>query len=426
MVGEVFRVKKMPQVCCASLLLLSVPALAQGPQAGELYVPPSYDPSLPAPLLVLLHGYGSNGAQQEAYMRFAPLADEFGFIFLNPNGTLDQLGNRFWNATDACCDFFGSGIDHSGQLRSLITTTQANFSIDSRRIWLVGHSNGGFMSYRMACEHADLVAAIASLAGASFFQTTDCVPSLPVHVLQMHGTNDTTILYNGGNILGNPYPGAVGSVERWATYDGCSLNVDTSAPPLDLDSSLPGAETSVARYTDACNGGGSAELWTIVGGSHVPNLSSQFSRTVVEWLYDHPKLGAGSNYCTSTQNSSGAAAIIDAYGSASIAANDLCLVARNLPIAQFGLFYYGPEMLDLPFGNGRRCVGGGSLGIFRLPVQQVSNAGLLVQPMDYTQPPTPDGQILPGSTWRFQCWFRDPPAGGAFFDLSDGYSISFF
>ena len=218
----------------------------------------------------------------------------------------------------------------------------------------------------------------------------------------------------------------MGSVERWATNAGCTLEVDNSAPPLDLDAGIPGDETTVARYVDACAPGGSAELWTIVGGSHVPNLSASFSRNVVEWLYAHPKTGAGVNYCSSTPNSSGFAAVVDSFGGTSIAANDLCLIARNLPADQFGIFYYGPEALDQPFGNGRRCVGaGGGVGITRFPVQSTGAGGTLTQVVDYTNPPGNDGQILAGSTWRFQAWFRDPAAGGAFFDLSDGYSITF-
>ena len=74
--------------------------LGRGPVV--VHVPPSYDPAVPAPLILLLHGYGSSGAQQEAYMQFTPLSDEFGFLYAYPDGTRDANGYRFWNATDAC------------------------------------------------------------------------------------------------------------------------------------------------------------------------------------------------------------------------------------------------------------------------------------------------------------------------------------
>jgi len=80
----------------------------------------------------------------------------------------------------------------------------------------------------------------------------------------------------------------VETVEIWATYDGCAL-ISEQGEPLDLDASIPGAETEVTRYTTDCQPGGSGELWTIVGGSHIPDLSDDFSPLVIEYLYAHPK-----------------------------------------------------------------------------------------------------------------------------------------
>ena len=80
-------------------------------------------------------------------------------------------------------------------------------------------------------------------------------------------------------------------VLRWATYNGCSITPDTSSPNLDLDVRLAGDETVVARYTAGCSAGGSAELWTIVGGGHIPSLSRNFAREVVDYLLAHPKPG---------------------------------------------------------------------------------------------------------------------------------------
>ncbi|MFQ5413268.1 MAG: alpha/beta hydrolase family esterase [Phycisphaerae bacterium] len=253
-----------------------------------VHVPPSYDPGTPAPLVMLLHGYGASGALQEAYMRFTPLADAFGFLYVFPNGTIDCAGNRFWNATDACCNFCDSSIDDSGYLSALIDAIKIEANIDERRVCVIGHSNGGFMAYRMACDHADTIAAIVSLAGATFLDAADCTPSEPVHTLQIHGTADGTILYNGGCIF-TCYPGAVATTEQWAAYDGCAIAGDTSPPPLDLDGGLPGDETVVTRYAADCDAGGSAELWTIVGGAHVPALSDDFSPLVIEFLLAHPK-----------------------------------------------------------------------------------------------------------------------------------------
>ncbi len=285
-------------IVCVLVIWLMCPAQVAIAGAGELFidlgrgpvlvrVPASYDPETPTPLVMLLHGYGATGQLQEAYMQFAPIADEFGFIYLHPDGLEDVLGNQYWNATDACCDFFGD-TDDSGYLRALIEEIRLQLNVDDRRVYIVGHSNGGFMSYRMACDHSDIVAAIVSLAGATFLDPTDCAPTEPVHILQIHGTNDATIFYGGGCLV-NCYPGAVQSVETWAAYDGCEIVGDDSAKPIDIDAGIPGNETLITTYDTDCVPGGSAQLWTIVGGAHVPDIVDDFSYQVVEFLYAHAK-----------------------------------------------------------------------------------------------------------------------------------------
>ena len=220
------------------------------------------------------------GIFQEAWMQFEPLVNSYEFMFATPEGTTDILSNKFWNATDACCDFTGANVDDSGYLRALMDAVKAQVSVDERRVYFVGHSNGGFMSYRMACDHADAVAAIVSLSGATYFDITACTPSGPVHTLEVHGTADTTILYGGGNLIGVPYPGAIETTEHWATHDGCTLVPDNSAPNLDIDITIPGDETVVTRYVDACLDGGAAELWTIAGGPHSPALTPDWASLV--------------------------------------------------------------------------------------------------------------------------------------------------
>ena len=257
---------------------------------GEIafHVPSGYDPATPTPLVILLHGYGASGFLQESYFRLTPLADELGFLYAYPDGVLDPGSNRFWNATDACCDVLNSGVDHSSYLRSLIETIRAQCNVDPYRVYFAGHSNGGFMSYRMACDHADVIAGIASLAGATFADASACAPSKPVHVLQIHGTADETILYDGGHILGTDYPGAVQTAEIWAAYNQCSTESRRLSPNLNLDTTVAGRESVVQRWDDGCRPGGSAELWTIDRGEHVPAISSAFRRGVVEHLLDHP------------------------------------------------------------------------------------------------------------------------------------------
>jgi len=285
----------MRALLCLSMGLLAPFATAEEIDLGRgpvpLTVPSGYSADEAAPLVVLLHGYTSSGKQQEGYMKFSALADEYGYLFLAPDGTREEAGRKvqFWNASQACCNFQGSEVDDSAYIRGLIDEVASKYTVDLKRVYLIGHSNGGFMSFRMAYDHSDTIAAIASLAGASLSDPDLPPPATPVHVLQIHGTNDTTILYEGGEIGETNYPGAVQSVERWAKFNGCAVEAAPAKSPIDLEKRLEGEETQVTRYVSACKPGGSAELWTIQDGGHIPSLSETFSRQVIEWLLAHPK-----------------------------------------------------------------------------------------------------------------------------------------
>ena len=170
----------------------------------------------------------------------------------------------------------------------MLNEMESKYSIDRKRIYFVGHSNGGFMSYRMACKHSDRIAAIASLAGATFLNSSDCAANNPVSVLQVHGTSDTTILYNGGAILGRQYPSATASASQWATFDQCSNNVVPRADKLDLVTTIAGSETSITSWNN-CRNGTEVELWTVDQGGHVPALSTTFASKIYDFLASHPK-----------------------------------------------------------------------------------------------------------------------------------------
>lgn len=256
-------------------------------RAYSKFIPSSYSKDSSIPLVVLLHGYGSTGAQQESYMKFESVAEKNKFILVYPDGTIDSVGRRFWNATDACCSFF-SQVDDDAYLLAILKEMESRYSIDAKRIYFVGHSNGGFMSYRMACKHPDRIAAIASLAGASFFKPTDCGATNSVSVLQVHGTKDETIFYDGGQILGNSYPSAFASASQWATVNQCTQNALTRSTKLDLEGNLAGDETSIKAWTN-CQSSSEVELWTMENGTHIPTLTSTFATKIWEFFAAHPK-----------------------------------------------------------------------------------------------------------------------------------------
>ncbi|MAE27831.1 MAG: hypothetical protein CMJ87_02440 [Planctomycetes bacterium] len=167
-----------------------------------------------------------------------------------------------------------------------------------------------------------------------------------------------------------------------------------------------------------------AETWATGDWNDMPVSTGNVTGYYVE--FDGGGDTFGTNYCIGAPNSTGAGASMSANGTANVADNNLTLRAESLPSNQMGIFFYGPAQILAPFGNGYLCVGAGGVGIFRLyPPLSTNGAGLLSRPVDYTNPPQPAAQITAGSTWNFQAWYRDPAAGGAGFNLSDGFEIVF-
>lgn len=157
-----------------------------------LYVPSGYNAGTPTPLVINMHGYTSNASQQMLYADFNSDADTAGYIVVYPNGI-----NNAWNSG---FNFpYESGVDDVGFLNALIDTIANDYNIDECRIHATGMSNGGYMSYRLACELYDRIASIASVTGSmSVGMTTHCDITRPVAVMQIHGTADPTVPYNGG------------------------------------------------------------------------------------------------------------------------------------------------------------------------------------------------------------------------------------
>ncbi|MDP1825369.1 MAG: PHB depolymerase family esterase [Archangium sp.] len=276
----------------AVFLLLGSPDAGQqvvfgGARPVTLSVPRAYA-GRPTPLLLVLHGYGSSGKHHEKYLGLDRLVEERGVLVASPDGTPDSAGGRFWNTgSDACCNFRGSDVDDVKYLRGLIAEIRGVYNVDPRRIYVLGHSNGGFMAHRLGCELSKELAAVVSIAGSTPLERC----KTPMSVLQIHGDRDYAVRYDGGvNILGRgggAYVGAEESASRWARDDKCKLT-RTSRERLDLVSTLPGAETMVGTY-DGCPAGTDVTLWTMQGGLHVPDFGPQFPSLVWGWLEAHPR-----------------------------------------------------------------------------------------------------------------------------------------
>lgn len=225
----------------------------------RLYVPAAYTGNTSVPLVFNLHGYGSNNIEQEFYGNFRPIADTANFLIVHPNGTIDGQGKRFWNT------FLGnSTVDDVGFIRDLLDTLQAAYNIDPNRVFSTGMSNGGFMSYSLACELNNRIAAIASVTGTMIQSKLNaCNPQRPVPVMEIHGTADNVVPYNGQPL--STFVAIPTLVDAWVDFNHCN--------PTPTFTQVPNINT-----TDGCtaehylynggNHGSTVEHYKIIGGGH--------------------------------------------------------------------------------------------------------------------------------------------------------------
>jgi polyhydroxybutyrate depolymerase len=259
--------------------------LAGGDRATSVDLPDGYSENNPAPLLLDLHGFMGDGLSQQRFSRLSNTARSNGFVYAAPDGSRNSNGDQYWNASKSCCNFDRTDIDDAAYLKSLIDEISKKVSIDPKRIYIFGHSNGGFMSYKFACTYPDTVAAIVGVAGAMDVLGNDCAISSPVSVLEIHGTADSVIRFTGGAIAGISYTSVEQTVDIWRKLDKCA-GTPIAKENLDIDESLDGAETKVIESTCVNS---TVAHWQIVDGAHGPTFSATFPKAIIAWLLANPK-----------------------------------------------------------------------------------------------------------------------------------------
>jgi polyhydroxybutyrate depolymerase len=259
--------------------------LAGGDRSTSVDLPNGYSADNPAPLLLDLHGFMGDGLSQQRFSRLSNIARENGFVYAAPDGLPNSNGDQYWNASKACCNFDRTDVDDAAFLKSLIDEISIKVAIDPKRIYIFGHSNGAFMSYKFACTYPNTVAAIVGVAGAMDLVGNDCAISSPVSVLEIHGTADAVIGFTGGGIAGNSYTSVAQTLDIWRKFDKC-VGAPMAKENIDIDESIDGAETKVFEST--CTNSTVAH-WQIVDGVHGPAFSGTFPKAIIEWLLANPK-----------------------------------------------------------------------------------------------------------------------------------------
>jgi polyhydroxybutyrate depolymerase len=251
------------------IILLPITCLAQQTINGSithdgierdyiLYIPESYTGSTEVALVFNFHGYGSNATEQMWYGDFRSIADTAGFLIVHPEGTLFN-GITHWNVGGWT---IGSTVDDVGFTAALIDSLEAEYSIDENRVYATGMSNGGFMSFLLACQLSEKIAAIASVTGSMTPETyNNSNPQHPMPILQMHGTSDGVVPYNGAF-----FSKSIGDViDYWVGYNSCNTTPTVTALP-DIDPN-DGSTVEHYAYADGENGV-SVEHYKITGGGH--------------------------------------------------------------------------------------------------------------------------------------------------------------
>lgn len=255
-----------------------------------LHVPPSYDGKQAMPLVVVLHGAGGDAQRMVNSTGMNDKSDEAGFIVVYPNGTgpLNDEVLLTWNCGFCCGYALDNKVDDVGFIRSLIEKLEGELNIDKAGIYITGMSNGAMMTYRLGCELADIIAAIAPVSGS--MGDWEAASDSPVAVIIFHGKADLIVPFDGGDsilpasMFNGVFKPESYAVNFWVAHDGCSTTFTR--------------ETDGNLVKDTYRGGRNGSevvLCAITGAGHVwpgtDTITQQISATDLMWDFfaAHPK-----------------------------------------------------------------------------------------------------------------------------------------
>lgn len=221
-----------------------------------IHIPPSYDGKTEFPVVLNFHGFGGIASEFMAYTSMQAVADANNFILVYPQGAILD-GYPHWNAGLESSEN-KSNIDDFGFIETLLTELSSNYTINNKRVYACGFSNGAFFSYSLACFHSDLIAAVGSVSGTMLEETyTSCSPNHPTAMINIHGTNDNIVPYNGSTGL-KPINEVI---NYWINFNKTST---------DTIESINDGDKTIEHYSYL---GGekntSVDHYKVIGGDHV-------------------------------------------------------------------------------------------------------------------------------------------------------------
>lgn len=264
-----------------------------------LHVPPQFEPKKKIPLVIAFHGGGGNATKLSKGIGLSKKADEAGFLVAYPNGTGWFEEAYTFNAGNCCGYARDLNIDDVAFTRMMLDDISKEASIDKKRVFATGVSNGGMMAYRLASELSDRIAAIAPVSGT--MGTRNCHPKCPVSVMHIHGTEDEYIPFNGGmgkGFSGTDFYSVDHSIQAWVKANRCDKEPKVEKIP---DTAKDGTSITLKTYGSGMEGT-EVVLVAVEGGGHtwpglrtrLPELgksTSNISANDVIWDFfvKHPK-----------------------------------------------------------------------------------------------------------------------------------------
>ena len=252
---------------------------------AELQYPADQGDDEILPLVIALHGYGGAPEYVNNYFQGPQSVTENRHLLLTPIGTENPEGKHFWNGPPACCDFYDQNIDDVGYLSSLIDTAVTHWGADPERVMLIGHSNGGFMSHRMACDAGHKIHTIVNFAGATYGDFSQCNLTGYPNIINAHGDADGVVDYNGGAFAGASYASSPGGAAFWAERSMCEED-STLVGSLDLVGA-DGTEETLDYEHRNCVRGNRVAHWKMVNVGHSPNFpDGSLINTAFDWAFN--------------------------------------------------------------------------------------------------------------------------------------------
>lgn len=189
-----------------------------------VHVPRGWQAAQASPLVMALHGGGGGAIYQasDALYGLVGKSEQAGFIAVFPNGVSKVRNGMLatWNAGECCAQARDQDVDDVGFLRAVVADVRRRLSIDARRVYAIGMSNGAMMAYRLACEASDVFSGIMAVAGTD--NTRACAPARPVPILHVHARDDDRVLYEGGagrkfrrEDLVNDFTSVPATIRKW-------------------------------------------------------------------------------------------------------------------------------------------------------------------------------------------------------------------